>query len=358
MLVFIYEEQEGCVSWVGIRSSSFTITNGTRQGSVLSPTLFSVYLDDLLKQLRRLGLGCHMGGVWVGAAGYADDLILLAPSRSAMKTMLGVCEDFADLHNLTFSTDPDASKSKTKCLFMCGQGDPVYPDPIQLYGCDLSWVVHATHLGHELHQLCDMEFDAKTKGARFINDAAKIQETFGFANPPEILKAVQTYAGHWYGAMLCNLFGDTAGMIYNSWSTAVKIAWDVPRSTHRYIVDNLLGVQFYTVKQLLLGRYVNFFRSLLKSLSQEVRIVAKMVSRSARSTTGRNLMGIERETGLDPWRDQSWCIRESVQRTEVPAREGWRLQYLSKLLQARNEMKILCQSVEEVSLIINSLCND
>ena len=122
MLVFIYEEQEGCVSWAGIRSSSFTITNGTRQGSVLSPTLFSVYLDDLLKQLRRLGLGCHMGGVWVGAAGYADDLILLAPSRSAMKTMLGVCEDFADLHNLTFSTDPDASKSKTKCLFMCGQG--------------------------------------------------------------------------------------------------------------------------------------------------------------------------------------------------------------------------------------------
>ena len=73
----------------------------------------------------------------------------------------------------TFSTDPDASKSKTKCLFMCGQRDPVYPAPVQLYGCDLPWVVHATHLGHELHQLCDMEFDAKTKRARFINDAVK-----------------------------------------------------------------------------------------------------------------------------------------------------------------------------------------
>ena len=56
------------------------ITNGTRQGSVLSPTLFSVYLDDLLQELRHLGVGCHVGGVWVGAAGYADDLILLAPS--------------------------------------------------------------------------------------------------------------------------------------------------------------------------------------------------------------------------------------------------------------------------------------
>ena len=77
-LVCVHEEQQGCASWSGTRSSTFSITNGTRQGSVLSPTLFSVYLDDLLKELRLLGVGCHMGGVWVGAAGYADDLILLA----------------------------------------------------------------------------------------------------------------------------------------------------------------------------------------------------------------------------------------------------------------------------------------
>ena len=74
------------------------------EGLVLSPTLFSVYLDDLLKQLRRLGLGCHMGGVWVGAAGYAGDMILLAPSRSAMKKMLKTSEEFAVEHNLQFST--------------------------------------------------------------------------------------------------------------------------------------------------------------------------------------------------------------------------------------------------------------
>ena len=51
MLIFIYEEQEGCVKLVGLRSTTFRLTNGTRQGSVLSPTLFSVYLDDLLVQL-------------------------------------------------------------------------------------------------------------------------------------------------------------------------------------------------------------------------------------------------------------------------------------------------------------------
>ena len=86
-------------------------------------------------------------------------------------------------------------------------------------------------------------------------------------------------------------------MIFNSWSTAVKVTWDFPRSTHRFLVDNLLTAEFLTVKQDLIGGYVNFFSGLLKSLSFEVRIVASMVGRSERSTTGKNMLGIERETG-------------------------------------------------------------
>ena len=125
LLAYVYEEQAGCVRWDGIRSSEFSITNGTRQGSVLSPTLFSVYLDDLLKELRHLGLGCHVGGVWVGAAGYADDLILLSPSRTDMVSMLKVCEQYAERHNLLFSADPNPSKSKSNCLYMCGYMEPV-----------------------------------------------------------------------------------------------------------------------------------------------------------------------------------------------------------------------------------------
>ena len=41
---------------------------------------------------------------------YADDFVLLAPSRSTMKSMLRTCEEFADLHNLKFSTDPVKDK--------------------------------------------------------------------------------------------------------------------------------------------------------------------------------------------------------------------------------------------------------
>ena len=130
VLIFVYEEQTCCVKLGGSKSTSFRVTNGTRQGSVLSPLLISVYLDDLLQELRRLQLGCHIGGCWYGACGYADDLILLAPNREVLQRMVDICQAYALDHNLVFSTDPVPSLSKTKCIFFCGRpGKVSYSDP-------------------------------------------------------------------------------------------------------------------------------------------------------------------------------------------------------------------------------------
>ena len=52
-LIFVYEEQTAWVSWGNAKSAQFGIVNGTRQGSVLSPYLFSIYVDELLENLRR-----------------------------------------------------------------------------------------------------------------------------------------------------------------------------------------------------------------------------------------------------------------------------------------------------------------
>ena len=52
--------------------------------------------------MRKSGVGCHVEGVFAGAVGYADDLLLLAPSRSAMVKMLKLCEKYAVETNLHF----------------------------------------------------------------------------------------------------------------------------------------------------------------------------------------------------------------------------------------------------------------
>ena len=86
----------------GVAPGIFSIVNGTRQGSILSPSLFAVYVDDLLVELRSLGVGCKVAGIFMGAVGFCDDLLLLAPTRDGMQVMLDTCQRFAARHNLIF----------------------------------------------------------------------------------------------------------------------------------------------------------------------------------------------------------------------------------------------------------------
>ena len=67
-LIYVYEKQTAWVSWGNAKSAQFGIVNGTRQGSVLSPYFFSVYIDELLENLRRSGVGCHVGGRFFGGS--------------------------------------------------------------------------------------------------------------------------------------------------------------------------------------------------------------------------------------------------------------------------------------------------
>ena len=58
---------------------------------------------------------------------------------------------------------------------------------------------------------------------------------------------------------------------------------------------------------------------------------------------------------LDPWNTEAWRVRNAVPRSQVPAADGWRVQYLSKLLSRRLEMETECQDVEEITSLIDSL---
>ena len=77
-----------CVSWNSKKSNEFPVSNGVCQGGVLSPILFTVYIDDLLLELERQGIGCYWNKHFIGAICYTDDITLLAPSPSALHLML------------------------------------------------------------------------------------------------------------------------------------------------------------------------------------------------------------------------------------------------------------------------------
>ena len=158
LIVCIYMNQSCFIRWNSVESSSFKVRNGVRQGAILSPSLFCVYLDTLLSQLRDAGVGCHVGGAFLGAFGYADDVTLLAPSRQGLQKMLKVCEDFAASHSMQFSTDPLPSKSKTKCMFFSRERSSEKIDKVVLNGDMLPWVTTAKHLGNHLSSKLNLAF--------------------------------------------------------------------------------------------------------------------------------------------------------------------------------------------------------
>ena len=126
VLLFSYKEQLAWVRWGRDGTSdTFGISNGTRQGSVASPIFWAIYMDPLIRELRSSGIGCHIAGMFMGTIVYADDVVLLAPCRTAAQKMLEICEQYAKHNNIQFSTDNDPAKSKSKALYMTGQNSSV-----------------------------------------------------------------------------------------------------------------------------------------------------------------------------------------------------------------------------------------
>ena len=224
-----------------------------------------------------------------------------------MQLMLDTCEDYAARHNIMFSTDTNPSKSKTKCIFVTGpKRNLSKPAPLTLCGRDLPWVSTATHLGHELHESGLMEYDAGIKKAIFVNQSVEIRETFGFANPIDIVSALKVYCSSFYGCMLWDLSGEKAGQVFNAWTTAVKLAWGVPRATRSYLVQQVLVPGVSSARADILARYGGFYRGLRKSPSCEVAVMANLAGRDIRSTTGRNLAYLQECSGLNPWDMGLW----------------------------------------------------
>jgi hypothetical protein len=307
---------------------------------VASPAFWSVYLDPLFSELRRVGIGCHLAGVWMGAVGYADDIILLAPSRDAAQKMLSICEVFAGKNNIKFSTDLNPTKSKCKAVYVTGPrgGGLQKPAPLLLCGRALPWVDRAEHLGHALSEDGTMRRDAREKRAQFIDLSVKIRETFGFAHPVEQLKAVEKYCTSVYGSNLYDFNNTEFGMICSAWRTGVKLAWDVHRGCRTYLVQQVLAPGVTSLRVSLLLRYRTFFRSLLTSPSPEVQVAALLAARDLRSSVGSNLALLREETGLDPWTCSPGELRAALLQAEavpVPAADAWRVPYTRRLLAER-----------------------
>ena len=130
------------VNWNGRYSYSFNISNGVKQGGILSPILFCIYMDVLLYKLKVSNVGCYVGNVFLGGFGYADELCLLSLNRGSISIMLQICEDFSKEYDVVFNT------SKSHLIIYDERRKYQKMVPLCLNGETLNIQRVATHFGH------------------------------------------------------------------------------------------------------------------------------------------------------------------------------------------------------------------
>jgi len=103
VLLHWFTISQSCVRWLNAYSDCFDILAGVRQGGVLSPTLFAIYIDVLIENLTNSKLGCSIYKMYVGCLVYADDIVLLSTSVCDLQSMLKICDQYASDYDLNFN---------------------------------------------------------------------------------------------------------------------------------------------------------------------------------------------------------------------------------------------------------------
>ena len=273
--------------------------------------------------------------------------------------MLKICEKYADDHNLEFSTDDVPARSKSKCVYFCGRLNKVnYPDPLELAGRKLPWVINADHLGHTLCQTVTMDKDCHRARSKFIMRSTEVRESLVFSHPFVTLKAIQSLCMDAYGAMIWDLGSSSAEQFFKCWNTCVKMVYNVPRNTFTYLVEGFLAANYVSLRNQVLARYGGFYRRLATSPSREVRGLVKIVQNDPRSNTGRNLRLLRLKTGMDyPEQFSSFKIKGCLKALQVPKVEEWRLGLLVTLFEMRSEKLLRVEDTKGVTAMIDSLCS-
>jgi hypothetical protein len=101
----IYKRVESAVNLGQDITDFFTIDVGLRQGCLLSPILFDLFLNDLVKELNALGKGVKCGNKKVTILLFADDIALIANSKEDLEFLLEFTFEFSKKWRFKFNYD-------------------------------------------------------------------------------------------------------------------------------------------------------------------------------------------------------------------------------------------------------------
>ena len=304
-------------------------------------------MDSLFHILKSSGSGCMIGNYYAGVHGYADDLLLLCPSRSGLQEMLDIANEYATNHKISFSTNVVPSKSKTKGIVFSNMRLGFSPEPIKLNGNALPWVTQSKYLGNRMTSTMDgYASDIREKRAQFIERNCELNLEFGFAHPEVKCHINRIYNSSFPGSVLWDMSSQNYKMMINTWSVAVRHMWDLPHNTHRHFIEELSGTHASTM---LICRFVNFIKSIKKSPKRAVQFLYQKVKNNLNTVTGRNVQFVVETTGSRNIEDININqVKKNMKFCEVDPSESWKANFIREVVNLKQNVLFLDDEAEVV----------